>query len=104
MGTMQTMVSILQACAGMKDATDLAGNQRRIEIFAGMIEPLVPLLTHLIRPDGMDFFEEALEILTYLTFYGPSPIPMQLWSLFPQMYQSICGCSTALLPLPDVLK
>mmetsp|Transcript_33968 Transcript_33968/g.95506 ORF Transcript_33968/g.95506 Transcript_33968/m.95506 type:complete len:1067 (+) Transcript_33968:81-3281(+) len=95
MGTMQTIVSILQACGSSKDG--------RVELFAGMIEPLLPMLRHIIRPDGMDFYEEALEILTYLTFYGPSPIPAPLWALFPQVYQSVCGHATASLPLPEVL-
>jgi len=98
MGSMQTISSVLQSCAGIEDP------KSRAETFMQMAEPLLPVLQRLFRPDGMDFIEEAAELLTYLIFYGPSPIPAPLWSLFPQLYQSVCGCATPSLPLPEPLK
>merc|ERR1719401_3242735 len=43
-------------------------------------------------------------MLTYITFYGPSPIPGPLWALLPRLYQAVCGGSTASMPLPEVIK
>ncbi|CAE8626213.1 unnamed protein product [Polarella glacialis] len=104
MGSMSTIVSVLQACSGLKNPEDIAEQQRRAALFSSLAESLLPLVSRLLHPDGIDFLEESLEMLTYLTAFCPSPIPAQLWGAFPRLYQAVCGKSTQSLPLPDVLK
>eukprot|EP01119_Soliformovum_irregulare_P021911 TRINITY_DN7380_c0_g1_i1.p1 TRINITY_DN7380_c0_g1~~TRINITY_DN7380_c0_g1_i1.p1 ORF type:complete len:1015 (-),score=291.06 TRINITY_DN7380_c0_g1_i1:18-3062(-) len=45
---------------------------------------LLPLLNKLTNDDGVEFFEEAMKILSFLTFYGTEISP-GLWALFPKM-------------------
>lgn len=55
------------------------------------VEPLlVPLLVRLLEDDAMEFLEETLKILSYLTFYGHTISPA-LWTLFPLLYKAFDG-------------
>jgi len=96
MGSAQTIVTVLEGCAGTEEP-------QRTHLFTQLAEPLLPVISRLLCPDGLDYLEEALEMLTFLTLYCASPMPMPLWNLFPQLYQSVCGHSTPSLPLPEVL-
>ncbi|CAK0816666.1 unnamed protein product, partial [Prorocentrum cordatum] len=72
-----------EACSGLGAGGDCADAQRREALFGGMAAPLAPLLARLLRPEGVDFLEEACEILSYLVLYGPSPLPAPLWGARP---------------------
>jgi len=99
MGSIQAIVSVVGACATVKDPSDGAEMQHRATIFASLAQQLLPLLTKLLHPDGIDFLEEALEILSDLTLYNSSPLPASLWGIFPHLFQCVCGHPTA--PLED---
>eukprot|EP00931_Biecheleriopsis_adriatica_P045592 TRINITY_DN26108_c0_g5_i1.p1 TRINITY_DN26108_c0_g5~~TRINITY_DN26108_c0_g5_i1.p1 ORF type:complete len:1079 (-),score=273.42 TRINITY_DN26108_c0_g5_i1:117-3332(-) len=104
MGSLATIVSVLQACAGLQNQEDAAEKQRRAGLFAGFAETLLPLVSRLLHPDGIDYLDEGLEMLGYLTGFCETPIPAQIWMPFPRLYQAVCGKPTPSLPLPDVLK
>jgi len=48
---------------------------------------LIPLLKNAIDHEYIDYFEEIIRILTFLTFYGPV-ISQDVWSLFPLLVQA----------------
>jgi len=50
-----------------------------------------PLLASILGDGGIDFLEEALQILSYMTFASPTPFSPQLWSLFDLVYQAFEG-------------
>jgi hypothetical protein len=58
------------------------------------VEPLlVPLLVRLLDDDAMEFMEETLKIMAYLTFYGHGISPA-MWQLFPLLYKAFDGWAT----------
>jgi hypothetical protein len=58
------------------------------------VEPLlVPLLVRLLDDDAMEFMEETLKIMAYLTFYGRGISPA-MWQLFPLLYKAFDGWAT----------
>lgn len=91
LSSMQTVVTILRSCANLGESGEEAELRRRTDVFAGLAETLIPLMQQLLRPEGMDFAEEALEVLTCLTFASPSPLSKPLLDLFPQLYVAVCG-------------
>ncbi|KAL6058791.1 putative importin-7 [Balamuthia mandrillaris] len=56
------------------------------------IEPvLMPLLVDpLLQPDGVEYLEETIKIISFLTFYSES-ISENLWGLFPLLYRAFDG-------------
>jgi transcription termination factor NusB len=50
------------------------------------VEPiLAPLIVKIMDPDiGLEFFEEAIKLCSYFTYYAPS-VSEFMWSLFPKM-------------------
>ncbi|CAE7801621.1 unnamed protein product, partial [Symbiodinium sp. CCMP2592] len=87
---------------------DIGEQQRRCALFAnlarGSVDPLLPIVARALHPEGIDFLEEGLEMLTYLTAFCAKPISPALWGPFPRLYQAVCGKSTASLQLPEVLE
>ncbi|CAE7303064.1 unnamed protein product [Symbiodinium natans] len=88
----------------LEDMKDSGEQQRRCALFANLVGPLLPIVARALHPDGIDFLEEGLEMLTYLTSFCSTPIPTALWGPFPRLYQAVCGKSTASLQLPEVLE
>lgn len=72
-------------------------------MYAEILPDLLPALDALVTPDGIDHLEDALEILSYLTFYLKPPFPPKLWSFFDAAFQAVCGGSTPSRPLPEAL-
>lgn len=72
-------------------------------VYAEILPDLWPALDVLVTPDGIDHLEDALDILSYFTYYLPPPFPPKLWSYFEALHQAICGGSTPSRPLPDSL-
>jgi len=94
----------MRACSS--DADGEPGSDKAtavVNLFAALADALAPVLTRLLQPDAIDLFDETLEVLDLLLQYGPSPLPLSLWSLFPRLYQCVCGGSTPSLPLPAAL-
>mmetsp|Transcript_36591 Transcript_36591/g.59153 ORF Transcript_36591/g.59153 Transcript_36591/m.59153 type:complete len:1025 (+) Transcript_36591:45-3119(+) len=56
-------------------------------IYLNLETILLPLLRRMLCYDAFDYIEEALEILTYVTFFSPAISP-QLWSLVPHIFQA----------------
>ncbi|KAL8441202.1 hypothetical protein Emed_007601 [Eimeria media] len=73
-------------------------------IYEEILPDLLPALDALVRPEGIDHFEDALDMLAYLTFYLKPPFPPKLWSYFDALYQAVCGGSTPSRPLPEALS
>eukprot|EP01116_Phalansterium_solitarium_P023118 TRINITY_DN793_c0_g3_i2.p1 TRINITY_DN793_c0_g3~~TRINITY_DN793_c0_g3_i2.p1 ORF type:complete len:1027 (+),score=443.06 TRINITY_DN793_c0_g3_i2:37-3081(+) len=67
--------------------TILGGLQEHGPLWAQVEVVLLPLLHKIFEGDFMDFFDEGVKILTYLTYYSPAISP-QLWELFPKLYQA----------------
>lgn len=72
-------------------------------VYAEILPDLLPALDVLVTPDGIDHLEDALEILSYLTFYPKPPFPPKLWTYFDALFQAVCGGSTPSRPLPESL-
>lgn len=75
-----TMMSLMQAISTMMDAVS-----SQPTIFPSLEAALLPLLERLTRVEGEDYFEDALELLSYLTYYSPAISP-GLWSLYPRLH------------------
>ena len=81
MGVIQTVCTLLEgACATPA-------------LFTSIEPQCYPILDQIFRPECIDYLQEGLEILCYLTFYGPEPLSANLWKYFSLMHQSICGGS-----------
>lgn len=76
-GCLRAINTLLESVAGL-------GQQ----LYPVLEETLYPLMHKLISSDGQDVIEEVLEMLAYLTFYGPGISP-RLWALWPQMHQML---------------
>ncbi|CAK9033724.1 unnamed protein product [Durusdinium trenchii] len=103
-GALATIISVLQACSGLQRPEDPREQERRSTLFANLAEPLMPVVAKTLRPDGIDFLEEGLYMVTYLTAFCALPMPANLWGPFPRLFQAICGRSTASLQLPEPLE
>ncbi|GFH23947.1 importin N-terminal domain-containing protein, partial [Haematococcus lacustris] len=55
------------------------------ELYLAIEDALLPLVMKLLSTDGQDVVEEVLEMLAYLTFFGPGITP-KLWSCWPLMH------------------
>eukprot|EP00929_Paragymnodinium_shiwhaense_P052947 TRINITY_DN26508_c0_g1_i1.p1 TRINITY_DN26508_c0_g1~~TRINITY_DN26508_c0_g1_i1.p1 ORF type:complete len:1052 (+),score=280.70 TRINITY_DN26508_c0_g1_i1:142-3297(+) len=100
-GTLTTIVTIMECCAcSLQDATDAVELQKQALLFSALAGPLLPMLAKVLQPEGIDFLEEALQILTCLLLHGPSPVAPALWSVFPRLYESVCGSPIATSKLP----
>lgn len=61
-------------------------------IFEQVAPHLVELLDVMLSPAGLDFVDDGLAILTYLTFYCPKvSSPTDLWRYYERCYQTVCG-------------
>ncbi|KAF4678092.1 hypothetical protein FOL47_005371 [Perkinsus chesapeaki] len=81
MGTIQTILSLMESV--FKNPAALAQCEQSI----------CALLDALFVPDGIDYLEDGLEILTGVTFTAPQPLPESLWKYYCLMYQACCGGS-----------
>ena len=53
------------------------------------LEPILcPIMHKMISTDGQDVFEEVLEMMSYITYFGPSISPA-MWTLYPQMCKEL---------------
>ncbi|KAG2439798.1 hypothetical protein HYH02_010433 [Chlamydomonas schloesseri] len=75
-GCMRALNTLLESCS---EAPALVG---------ALEEVLYPLLHRMLSTEGQDIFEEVLEMLSYLTYYGPS-ISERLWGLWPQIEAAV---------------
>eukprot|EP00752_Nemacystus_decipiens_P010988 g9765.t1 len=59
------------------------------ELFPAMEAHLLPMLSQIFSEDGelMEYFENACDVLSFLTYYGPGISP-QLWTIFPKLHLS----------------
>jgi len=81
-----------QCCSAI--TTLLESIKKTPELYHTLEPALVPMLGQVLSPNGkdgdydfMEFMEDALEILTYLTYYTPA-ISDAVWSLFAPLCQS----------------
>lgn len=82
----------------------LASVSETPQLYAEIAPELYPVLELLFTPDGIDHLEDALMILSYLTFYLPAPFPAPLWRFYAAIFQAVCGGSTPSKPLPEALE
>ncbi len=75
MGIMQALTTMMEAVSG------------KPEVYAALEAPLLPLLARCCREGAEDFFEEAMEILSYLTFYPPV-LSEALFSMLPVLHEA----------------
>lgn len=91
MGSIQTICTIMEgACSNPA-------------LFPALEPACYPVLDKIMTPDGMDYMEEALDILTYLSFYSPEPLGQGLWKYFDLIHQSVCGGQLPGFPLTGTL-
>jgi hypothetical protein len=86
--------SSLAACQCCSAITTLLESVKKTPELYHSLEPsLVPLIGQVLSPDKdgeyqfMEFMEDALEILTYLTYYSPTISPA-VWSLYKPLTSS----------------
>ncbi|CDJ50282.1 hypothetical protein, conserved [Eimeria brunetti] len=65
-------------------------------IYSEILQHLLPALDVLLTPDGIDHLEDTLSILSYLTYYLPTPFPPKLWSYFTILFKAVSGCTSPL--------
>ncbi|KXZ43736.1 hypothetical protein GPECTOR_81g184 [Gonium pectorale] len=93
-GCMRALNMLLESCS------------EQPALVAALEEVLFPLLHRMLSTEGQDVFEEVLEMLSYLTYYG-SGISERLWSLWPQIESAVnewavqAGVMRLLLALKD---
>jgi len=82
-------------CMGITQTvcTLLEGATSTPALFATIEPRCYQLLDAIFRPESIDFVQDGLEILSYLTFYGPDPLSVGLWKYFALLHQSVCGGS-----------
>jgi importin-7 len=58
------------------------------ELFRTMEQYVLPIVAAIINPQGqgMEYLENVLDTVSYLTWGGPEPFSQELWAIFPQMY------------------
>eukprot|EP01100_Stratorugosa_tubuloviscum_P015507 TRINITY_DN897_c0_g2_i1.p1 TRINITY_DN897_c0_g2~~TRINITY_DN897_c0_g2_i1.p1 ORF type:complete len:994 (-),score=396.95 TRINITY_DN897_c0_g2_i1:163-3144(-) len=66
------------------------------EIYINLETVLVPFLQKMINSDAIEYFEDILRIITFLTFYSKSISPA-LWTLFPLLYNAFEEYATDLI-------
>jgi len=76
-GCLRAINTLLESVAGLGP-----------QLYPVLEEQLYPMMHKLISSEGQDVIEEVLEMLAYLTFYGPGISP-RLWSLWPQMHNML---------------
>ena len=86
MGSIQTICTIMESASSTP------------EMYAKIEPACYAVLNKIFSPDGVDFLEEGLDILTYLTFYCPEPLSKNLWVYFDLMHQSVVGGQLAGFP------
>ncbi|GIL84239.1 hypothetical protein Vretimale_15865 [Volvox reticuliferus] len=75
-GCMRALNTLLESCCDQP------------ALIASLEEVLYPLLHRMLSTEGQDVFEEVLEMLSYLTYYGKS-ISDRLWALWPQIEAAV---------------
>ena len=91
MGSIQTICTIME------------GASAHPALYISLEPACYPILDKIFTPNGLDYMEEALDILTYLTFYTPEPLTAGLWKYFDLMHQSVCGGQLPGFPLTGSL-
>jgi hypothetical protein len=79
MGSIQTICTLME------------GASSKPALFPTLEPACYAVLDKIMTPDGIDYMEEALDILTYLSFYGPEPLNAGIWKYFDLIHQSVCG-------------
>ncbi len=87
MGSIQTICTIVDSASSTP------------AMFASLEPVCYPVLDKILTPDGIDYMEEALDILTYLTFYSPEPLNPTMWKYFDLLHQSVFGGQLPGFPL-----
>ena len=77
MGSIQTICTILESATG--------------PMYASLEQVCYPILDRIFTVEGIDYMEEGLDILTYLTFYCPEPLSAGLWKYFDILHASVCA-------------
>ncbi|EFJ51590.1 hypothetical protein VOLCADRAFT_79706 [Volvox carteri f. nagariensis] len=75
-GCMRALNTLLESCSDQP------------ALVASLEEVLYPLMHRMLSTEGQDVFEEVLEMLSYLTYYGQS-ISERLWALWPQIEAAV---------------
>jgi len=77
LGCVRTMATVLDAVSGQAAA------------LYPQLEPLLqPLCLRMLSAEGLDVYEEVLEILSYMTYYSPR-ISDWCWALFPVLIRNV---------------
>jgi hypothetical protein len=79
MGSIQTICTIMESASSTP------------EMYTSLESACYPILDKIITPNGIDYMEEALDMLTYLTFYTAEPLSAGMWKYFDLLHQSVCG-------------
>eukprot|EP00741_Cyanophora_paradoxa_P019839 tig00000217_g19147.t1 len=53
----------------------------RPDLYPAMEAAMLPLIAHMLKPAGVEYFEEVLESISYLTYFSPKISP-GLWQVF----------------------
>jgi importin-7 len=90
-GEEEASFAAVQCCSAI--TTLLESIKKTPELYPHLEPFLVPMLQRILTPDAngdyqcMEFMEDGLEILTYLTYYAPQ-ISALVWSLFAPLCKS----------------
>jgi len=79
-------------CVGAMAATLQSLDDNKDNVYA-QIEPfLVPVLSQIFgssEGEFIEYFEDGIEVLSYLTYNGATPFSQQLWQLFEQLIEAV---------------
>jgi importin-7 len=92
MGSIQTICTIMDSASGTPP------------MYASLEPVCYPIIDAIMTPNGVDYMDEALDMLTYLTFYVPEPLTPGLWKYFDLIHQSVCGGQLPGFPLAGTLE
>lgn len=87
-GDEESETSAVTACECLNTImTLLGGIKDRQDLWDQLEVVLLPLLHKIASGDLMDYFDDGLKILTYITYYSQTISP-QVWQLFPLLCQA----------------
>eukprot|EP00010_Vexillifera_abyssalis_P003381 CAMPEP_0201555908 /NCGR_PEP_ID=MMETSP0173_2-20130828/52052_1 /ASSEMBLY_ACC=CAM_ASM_000268 /TAXON_ID=218659 /ORGANISM="Vexillifera sp., Strain DIVA3 564/2" /LENGTH=1040 /DNA_ID=CAMNT_0047967921 /DNA_START=43 /DNA_END=3166 /DNA_ORIENTATION=+ len=66
--------------------TVLASTRQKPEIYPQMEGPILAVVARVCSQDMIDYFEEGIQLLSFLTYFGPQVTPKQ-WQFFPKMIE-----------------
>lgn len=92
-------ITLMSICRTINSFLEILATDDVKTRFDEVVPLCFPFLDSLLRPQALDYLDDALQTLAYLTFHASTFHPM-FWKYYERMYQAVCGGDTQHLKLP----